>query len=93
MENNGTPSDPMPERPKYAVGSWLVVRHAGRRVQAGRHYSKGPWRFVFWGADESQARQVFANHRMTMRQGGLRLVDPNDVVVREQWEPRLRTRW
>lgn len=66
---------------------WRVERHGGR--DRGRGSS---WRVIANG-DEATCREVFDNVKRDLRQGGLRLFNPDNVCLDEAVAPRLRTRW
>jgi|GEM_PF-2969866 len=67
-----------------AGGLWTVWRHGGR--------SSDVWRAVYAG-ERAQAEARYWREREKMRQGGVRLMDPEGRVVMSDWAPRLRTRW
>lgn len=63
---------------------WTVLRHGGRLTDT--------WRTVCSG-DRTRAEERYWREHERMRQGGVRLVDPDGRVVMDDWAPRLRTRW
>lgn len=74
---------PCTEKAREA-GTWVVERHAGRRGCV--------WHQIYEGT-EDDAREACHKAWLLMRQGGLRLRDPQDWVILEVAEPTLRTRW
>lgn len=74
----------MSDRPPSS-SLWCVLRHGGR--------STDDWRVVFSGRDELTAREQYAKAALALRQGGVELVSPDNVVTARTIGPRLRTRW
>ncbi len=64
--------------------NWKVQRHGGHRNNI--------WRQVFEGS-ELDAGKVYQKHITDMRQGGVRLLDPNGKVVFGRSAPGVRTVW
>ncbi|GIX10360.1 hypothetical protein [Elioraea sp.] len=64
--------------------TWRVERHGGRATDRRR--------LIFAGA-EKEARAVYDRAVLALRQGEVRLIAPDDAVVRRATAPRLRTRW
>ncbi|MEM3587932.1 MAG: hypothetical protein QXO71_11520 [Candidatus Jordarchaeaceae archaeon] len=63
---------------------YTVLRHGGARNHR--------WRVIFTSIDKDKAEAFFEKVKLKMRQGGLRLVNGEDVL-REYQAPLLRTRW
>lgn len=63
---------------------WCILRHGGR--------SSDTWR-VQAGPFAQEPTSLWRKARGAVRQGGLRMVDPEGKVVKEYQAPRLRSRW
>lgn len=66
---------------------YFVMRHGGR--------DHDTWRPIYKGETEDEAQKIYERERVKMRQGGVRVVKAGEdfTVIREDWAPRLRTRW
>lgn len=65
--------------------AWIIERHSGRDNMAPRFI-----RCV----SETHARKRFLKMKeAALRQGEVRLIDPDGKVIDSCWAPRLRTRW
>lgn len=62
-----------------------VLRHGGRRTDRVRVVIETP--------DEEKARKVYEKIDLSLRQGWVKLIDPEGNVVRKFSAPTLRTRW
>lgn len=67
-----------------ALGKWTVDRHSGRT---------GPHRVLCETEDETKARARFKKAKDDMRQGEVRLFNPEGSQADFAWAPRCRTRW
>lgn len=67
------------------MGGYTVCRHGGR--------GNNQWRVIYRSQQEEQARAKYFKAKEAMRQGGVRLLGPDGTLVRDDWAPRLRTRW
>jgi hypothetical protein len=67
--------------------TWTVERHGGNTRGAG-----SKWRLVANGS-EAECREVFKNHKETMRQGIVKLNDGDGNLVDQATAYRVRTRW
>lgn len=74
----------MPQDSNEPSPRWQVLRHGGM--------ASNRWRVVIDG-DEQKCRKVYDALVVSLRQGGIRLVDPTGEVKESASAPRLRTRW
>jgi hypothetical protein len=83
-----TVRDSLPSRPDEglttAPSAWRLERHSGRTGE--------PWREVWKGDNEKEARGRYDAVSTALRQGGVTLFRGEDVVLHTH-APRLRTRW
>lgn len=63
---------------------WRVERHGGR--------STDRFRVIIETDNEQKARQVYLREYRKMRQGAIRLLQDDKIVMRYE-APLLRTRW
>lgn len=66
------------------MAGWKVERHSGR--------DNAPRRVIRY-VSETFARRRFQKIKTDLRQGEVKLIDPDGNVVDSCWAPRLRTRW
>ena len=64
---------------------YLVLRHGGS--------SRNRWRVIDSFFKKEFAENLYAATVMMMRQGGVIVIDPNRIVIRTHFCPRLRTKW
>jgi hypothetical protein len=70
--------------------AWKVWRHSGR---GGGPEQTASWRLVGWFYTEHQARNRYDIIRNELRQGGVKLIQPDGKTVGEYHAPRIRSRW
>lgn len=68
-------------------GKWEVERHGGMTRGSG-----SKWRQIAAGT-EAECQEVYENVRQGLRQGAVRMFNPNGEMVRQCSAPRLRSRW
>lgn len=76
-------ADPLPSHP--CPGFFAVLRHGGR--------SNDSWRVKISSDDRLTADRYFQKFHISMRQGGVALLDPEGKCLRYFEAPLLRSRW
>lgn len=66
---------------QYTYGLFRIYRHSGQ--------TNGRWRPVFSTTDEGEAFKKYEKIYHRWKQGGLRLVDPEGVVLQNAYAPPL----
>lgn len=66
-------------------GEWKLYRHSG--------FQSGQWKLVLRTCDEGVADLQYRKIYEKLRQGGLRLIDPEGVVVRDFFSSPMTHRW
>jgi hypothetical protein len=66
-------------------GEWKIYRHSG--------FFNTKWRQVYATNDEGKASEKYKRIHDRLRQGGVRLVDPEGVVIQEFNPGPMTLRW
>lgn len=67
---------------QYAKGLFKVYRHSGQ--------VNGKWRPVFTSTDEGAAMKTYDSLLKKLKQGGLRLFDPEGQMLQNVYYPPMR---
>jgi hypothetical protein len=66
-------------------GQWEIYRHSG--------FFNAKWRRIYATTDEGKASAKYKSIYDRLRQGGVRLVDPEGVVIQEFYSGPMTLRW